>query len=239
MPIIDKRQWGLAEIILVYMGIMVYNFLFAIWQEKIAALLHSWHIPPNDINLFISAFLVQFIVTLILVFFFTIAINRASFRDIGFRIPAGRDLLCYGLGGGILLLVIVFILSIPIGYLNPQLQPQPYEEMLRAVTQKTSIIWLVVAGAVLAPLSEEIFYRGMIYPVFRRYLGPTWGIIIAGILFGLAHFDLWRTIPLAIGGIGLCYIYEKTGSILVTTVAHGTWNLIMTMLVFQSINFLT
>jgi membrane protease YdiL (CAAX protease family) len=142
-------------------------------------------------------------------------------------------------GGGILLITIVFVLSIPIAYLNPELEPQMYEEILRSLTDKNAIIWLMVIGVVLAPLSEEMFYRGMIYPVFRRYLSPLWAMAVSGTIFGLAHFDLWRSIPLAIGGIGLCYIYEKTGSILVTTVAHGVWNLIMTLMVIYSVSFLT
>ncbi|NLB53137.1 MAG: CPBP family intramembrane metalloprotease [Syntrophomonadaceae bacterium] len=238
--LLDRRpQWGFVEIILIYLGIMVSSILFVAWQEEFAALLLTWGIPYNESTFFISAFLVQFFVTVLLIYVFAIVVNKASFRDLGFKVPAKKELLYYGVGGGILLLMIVFLLSIPIAYLNPNLEPQPYEEILRELTQKTSVVWLVIIGVVLAPLSEEMFYRGIIYPVFRRHLGPTWGIVISGIIFGLAHFDLWRAIPLAIGGMGLCYIYEKTRSILVTTVAHGVWNLIMTLMVLQSIQLLT
>lgn len=235
--ILEKSpKWGFIDIIMVAVVITMASFLFSIWQEQIGQLLLSWGIPENGYTFFVSAYLVQFIVTVGMVYFFTVVVNKAQAGDIGFKAVSAAEFWGYGVGGGILLLTIVFLLSIPIGYLNPQLQPQLYEEMLRSVTEKSALLWLVFISVVLAPLSEEMFYRAMIYPVFRRYLGPTWAIIVAGSLFGLAHFDLWRFIPLAIGGMGLCYIYEKTRSLLVASVAHGVWNLIMTLIVYYSVN---
>jgi len=109
-------------------------------------------------------------------------------------------------------------------YFQPDLDMQDIEQIMRSATHLPDIIALVFAGTVLAPVSEELFYRGMIYPVFRKHLGPAWGAILAGVIFGLAHFDLWRGLPLAVGGAILCYMYEKSGSILVPMVAHGLWN---------------
>lgn len=239
MTLDRSPKWGFIELILVYLGIMLSGVVYFIWMEDITGILGSFGIPDNTFTLFISAFLIQFIFTVVLVYFFTVVTNKAAASEIGFKLAPAGEFLRYGVGGGILLITIVFVLSIPIAYLNPELEPQMYEEILRSLTDKNAIIWLVVIGVVLAPLSEEMFYRGMIYPVFRRYLSPPWAMAVAGIIFGLAHFDLWRSIPLAVGGIGLCYIYEKTGSILVTTVAHGVWNLIMTLMVIYSVSFLT
>jgi len=237
---LDKSpKWGFLELILVYFGIMLSSVVYGICMEDINRLLASFSIPDNTFTIFVSAFAFQFIFTVLLVLFFTVVTNKATTREIGLKVASGGEFMRYGIGGGILLLIIVILLSIPIGYLNPELDPQMYEEILRSLTDRSAIIWLIVIGVVLAPLSEEMFYRGMLYPVFRRYLSPGWAMAVSGIIFGLAHFDLWRAIPLAVGGAGLCYIYEKTRSILVTTVAHGVWNLIMTMMVIYSLNFLT
>lgn len=236
---LDKSpQWGFLEIIMVYLGIIFSSIVYAMWGDEIAEILVNLRLPDNDFTMFIIAFLIQFFFTVILVYFFTVVTNKATAREIGFVVASGDDFLRYGVGGGILLLTIVFIMSIPIGYLNPQLEPQLYEEMLRSLIDDATLFWLIITGVVLAPLSEEMFYRGMIYPVFRRYLSLPWAMAVSGIIFGLAHFDLWRALPLAVGGAGLCYIYEKTRSILVTAVAHGVWNLIMTLMVIYSINAL-
>lgn len=127
-------------------------------------------------------------------------------------------------------MVIIMGLGLIMNYFNPEIKPQPFEEMLREASS-ISFIFLLVIGAVLAPISEELYYRGMVYPVFRFYMGPLGGAIVAGLIFGLVHWDLWRAIPLAAGGAILCYIYEKSGSILVSAVAHGTWNGIMALIV--------
>jgi membrane protease YdiL (CAAX protease family) len=37
-----------------------------------------------------------------------------------------------------------------------------------------------------------------------------------------------------VGGIFLCYVYEKTGSILVSTLTHGMWNGILALLIYLS-----
>ncbi|MEN6350769.1 MAG: CPBP family intramembrane glutamic endopeptidase, partial [Syntrophomonas sp.] len=141
----------------------------------------------------------------------------------------------YGLLGGTLLLILVMLLGIPIEHWQPELRPQLFEQMLRSVHGLSGFTAMFVIGAVLAPVSEELYYRGMVYPVFRRYLGPLGGAIGAGLMFGMVHWDLWRTLPLAVGGALLCYIYEKTGSIFVSMLAHGTWNGIMSIIVYFSI----
>ena len=231
-------QWGFLELILVYLGIMMSSFVYAIWMDDIDGFLALLGVPAGDFSFFVGAFLFQFVFTVALVYFFTVITNRASARDIGFRVPPAAEFLRYGVVGGILLIAAVFLLSIPISFIKPDLQPQIYEEILRSLTDPSSIVWLTVIGVILAPFSEEMFYRGMMYPVFRRFLKPQWAMAVSGIVFGLAHFDLWRAIPLAVGGAGLCYIYEKTGSILVTSVAHGVWNLIMTLMVIYSLSFM-
>ena len=141
----------------------------------------------------------------------------------------------YGILGGLALLVVIFLLSLPLEILKPDLPPQTYEEMLRLAEGAGQFLLLLFLGVVLAPIAEELFYRGMIYPLARYSLGPVWGAIGAGLVFGLAHWDFWRAIPLAVGGAILCYLYEKSGSIWATATAHSIWNGIMTLLVYFSL----
>lgn len=231
----SKPAWGFPEIIFVYLGILLLGIVFSLLGEQMQALFFRLGIPNDILSLFTAGFVLQFISTVVLVLIFTMGINRASFKDIGIKSVSGKQYLKYGLGGGLLLILVIIILGLPINYLKPDIEPQLYEDMLRSVTSSAGFIGLFIMGAVLAPLSEELFYRGMIYPVFRRYLGPVWGAVMAGAIFGLVHWDLWRAIPLAAGGIILCYLYEKTGSIFVTTLAHGTWNGIMSIVIYTSI----
>ncbi|NLB87867.1 MAG: CPBP family intramembrane metalloprotease [Syntrophomonadaceae bacterium] len=230
-----KPRWGLVEILIVYIGIMLIGYIFGMSGDMVSNLFALLGIPDVMLSYFYFGFLVQFISTVCLVLIMTLLINRAQLRDIGIYNVSINKYLQYGVLGGVLLLVIIFTLSLPISILQPDLEPQLYEEMLRSITKTQDFVFLFIIGAVLAPLSEELFYRGMIYPVLRHHFGPIPAMIIAGIIFGLAHYDLWRFVPLAVGGAILCYLYEKTNSIFVTTLAHGVWNGVMSLIVYFSI----
>lgn len=229
-----KPRWSWIEIILVYMSIMVIGFIVSRFSGQLAAI--GAELGMGEVGYFLVTYLIQFLTTILLVWFFGTVTTKASWSDLGLRPASVKKFLYYGLLGGIVLIVVVVILGIIIKQIQPDLSPQYYEEMLRSARRLPVFLLVFVAGAVLAPLSEELYYRGMIYPVFRERFGPVWGAIMAGSLFGLAHFDLWRTIPLAIGGAGLCYIYEKSDSIWVSTLAHGVWNGFMSIAVYLSIS---
>lgn len=218
--------WGIFDIVAVYAGSILLTVL-------IGLIIRVTGVPAvlDDTSLFELSALVQFGVTVSLVFIIALKIKKAHPYELGLKKPTGGELIKYGLGGGFFLFILIFLLGIPIAQLQPELAPQLYEEVLSTATSSGDIVYLFLIGVVLAPVSEEIFYRGMVYPVMRRYAGPVWGAILAGLVFGLAHWDLWRTIPLAAGGAILCYIYEKTGSIWVSSVSHGLWNAIMAMIV--------
>ncbi len=224
----ENPRWGFAQIVLVFAGMMLIGFCYSILGANVIKNL-------NEFESFSVSFLIQFFSTVILVYFLAVYLPKGNWRDVGLTYKTSADFLKFGVGGGLALFVCVMLMSIPLKYFQPELPPQYFEQVLRGTGNVPQFLVIMAAGSVLGPFSEELFYRGMIYPVFRKHLGPVWGAIISGILFGAIHWDLWRAIPLAIGGIGLCWLYEKTRSILVTTVAHGVWNAIMCLLVFFSL----
>jgi uncharacterized protein len=84
-----------------------------------------------------------------------------------------------------------------------------------------------VAGALIvaaAPLSEEIFFRGFMFGGLRRRL-PMWAAaLIAGAVFGLLHYtgpDSIGVVPqLAVLGVLLAWLYERTGSLWPPIILH-------------------
>lgn len=224
-----KPRWGLMDIIVVYLAIMGVNIIAAWLPVKPEV---------SEMQYYLFAFVVQFLATIIFVYLFAVLFQKGKWQDLGLRRTSLGDIGRYGILGGFLLTVMVLLMGYVLKYFQPDLQPQSIEEMLRSAGQLPEFIAIIIAGVVLAPIAEEIFYRGMIYGLFRKYLGTTWGAVGAGLLFGLAHWDLWRALPLAVGGAALCYIYEKSGSILVSMVAHGVWNGVMCILIIYPIIFL-
>jgi hypothetical protein len=88
---------------------------------------------------------------------------------------------------------------------------------------------LLSAGltCVVAPVCEEILFRGFIFTALRNWRGTLPAALITGLLFGGVHagsapaLDL---VPLAALGVGLCLLYRRTGSLYPCFVAHSLNN---------------
>lgn len=87
-------------------------------------------------------------------------------------------------------------------------------------------ILAVVLIAGLAPVAEELFFRGFLFGGLRKRF-PLWpAAIIAGLVFGAIHAPTGITavIPLAGLGVAFCWLYEKTGSLWPCVIAHAINN---------------
>lgn len=229
-------RWGLPEIFLVYFGVILFAYLFGFYgQGFYDFLVNNLALPERMSTYFILSSFLQFFVMFSLAIVFTIFLNGAKLRDLGLNTPSWDDVIKYGILGGVLLFIFVLLVGILIQFFQPDLEPQYIEKMLRSVVSKQEFFLIFFVGVVLAPISEEIFFRGMLYPVLRKYLGVFWGIVLAGSIFGLAHMDLMRAVPIGIGGMVLCYMYERSSSIWVPIIAHAVWNGLMSVVIYLSI----
>ncbi len=91
---------------------------------------------------------------------------------------------------------------------------------------------LVVVGAVIGPVAEEIFFRGIVYGFFRS-LGVFAAVVFSTLLFVLPHLG-GSVIPLtqAVGGIVFALAYEKEKSLLTPITIHCLGNLAIFSLAF-------
>ncbi len=92
--------------------------------------------------------------------------------------------------------------------------------------QKNSDVFLFIAvGAIIAPLVEEIFFRGILYGFFRQW-GVAMALVISTALFVLTHVT-GSSIPItqAIGGLLFAVAYEIEKNLFVPIVIHSLGNL--------------
>lgn len=82
---------------------------------------------------------------------------------------------------------------------------------------------LFVQMAILAPLIEEFWFRGMVLESLRPY-GNGVAIFISAFLFGLTHANFAQFFYATIFGIFLGYIAVSTRSVVTTTVIHAIFN---------------
>jgi len=109
----------------------------------------------------------------------------------------------------------------------------PLLDALREATPARRL-FIVVLPIVLAPLAEEVLFRGLLQSMVRQYTRRPWlAILIVSPLFAAVHASQWTAIPaLLFLSIVLGYNYERTGRLLPCIVAHAAFN---TVFVLQAV----
>lgn len=139
--------------------------------------------------------------------------------------------LALGAAGGVCL----FLLVQGCGGLLEMLGTRPAQQQLLSdvlLKQGTplQLAVFILAVSVVAPLWEEIFFRGLVYPIFRRALGVAAGAALSGFLFALLHAEpLLLRVPIGLLGVGLALFYEASGSLYPPMIAHGVSNTLSTL----------
>ena len=132
----------------------------------------------------------------------------------------GRALLALAAAYPILMLVQSMVYGITGGDLDMQ-------EIVKFLQQAESPRdrWAVLLMAVVvAPVAEEIIFRGFLYPAAKKYAGAFVSAIVTSLLFAALHGHL-PSVP-ALCTLALCLVlaYEKTGSLLVPMIMHAVFN---------------
>ena len=117
---------------------------------------------------------------------------------------------------------ITHVLLDQIGALENPLQTSPsiYQSLL-----------LVIGMIVLAPICEEIFFRGLVQKAYEGSF-HRFGFVIAALLFGSYHVlnGISEVIPAFILGLGMGYLVYKTDSIATSMLFHATANICAVLL---------
>lgn len=141
---------------------------------------------------------------------------------VGLRATTWRWLLV-GAGVGVLARVLAF--GLVLGYqavTGDRSDPQDFL-VGTAAAGGIGFVLLLVLGAGLTPIGEELFFRGVLYGGLRRY-GVVVAVVASALLFGLAH-GINVVLPVAVVlGVLNALLYERSGSIWPPVVAHGVHN---------------
>ena len=114
-------------------------------------------------------------------------------------------------------------------WLDPDLV-RPTHVVLDALEQNswgpTGVVILFVTALVVAPLVEELLFRGLILQALWRRLGHAWlAIALSGVAFGLIHHAQPQAIlPLATMGVILGYVRIRYRSLAACVGAHALFN---------------
>ena len=91
-------------------------------------------------------------------------------------------------------------------------------------TTTFEIILAVITVVAVAPLAEELIFRGLLHRLTSSMWGAVPATVISALVFGIVHGEPWFLFGLIGVGIMLAFIYETTRSVTACWVAHAVHN---------------
>jgi uncharacterized protein len=83
---------------------------------------------------------------------------------------------------------------------------------------------VMAMAVIVAPIAEEVLFRGYFYGVIRRFGGRIPAILISSLLFAAIHAHLPSLPGLTVLAVILCLLYERTGSLWAPITMHALFN---------------
>ena len=133
-----------------------------------------------------------------------------------------------GLGLVLISMVLALLTSQLIQAFGDQVEPQKLVTLIAEESAKKenipTLIFFVVMAVVVAPIAEEILFRGILYPAIKQIGYPRLAAIGTAFLFALFHVNLLTFASLTVVALGLIALYEFTDNLLAPITAHAVFN---------------
>jgi membrane protease YdiL (CAAX protease family) len=148
-----------------------------------------------------------------------LGLNRFSFSKVG----------CGALGITAIIFAPAYFLSWVNGMIcllfKIEASAQPLIFEFLKMTEAKSILSFIGLAVIAAPVTEEILFRGLLYPILRDRWGMKWAVGVSAVLFAFAHVHAPTFLPLMFLGVMLALAYEYSGGLLLSIFIHATFNL--------------
>lgn len=145
--------------------------------------------------------------------------------------------------GAILYGVVALAVALPISWLlglgsgRTVRAPEPLPTALDALGWALAVALVLL----LAPVAEELLFRGILFPGLRARFGLAAGIAGSALAFGLVHYlpgdpvEVVITVAAATGmGVGLAFQYERRGNLVAPLAAHVAFNALGLLILLQT-----
>lgn len=122
--------------------------------------------------------------------------------------------------------------------------PQSQGPLVDMMKGPNALILLAIFGTTIAPLCEELLFRGFLQPLLIRSLGVIAGILTVALVFGFLHYSeygaSWRSAVLvSLAGAAFGAVRHISGSTKAAAIMHATFNALSFISMFAQARNLT
>lgn len=169
-----------------------------------------------DVGLMVS---IAELLLLVPVWWFTVRKYKVGWKALGLRSFKGRML---GLGCGLMVLSFAFNLfySLFLALFGLRMQA----DLVPIFAELSSPWWLLAGGVIVAPVVEEVFFRGFVFAGLCQRYDWKKAAFISSALFAVIHVTPTAMIPVFILGYIFAYLYHRSNSIWPAILMHVSTN---------------
>jgi membrane protease YdiL (CAAX protease family) len=237
-PVGGRQTWGIAEIlaitVLFLVSLPMAAILTGVGEPLTLTTLSTVTILQNVLFAGLSAYVVM------------VRYRQDPLR-LGVQLEGWRSLLAVG--------VLAAAITIPLAIASEQLAvflvgliegpsqaaaravEEHLRDPLRPVFEQLSgpgaAAWVLFLLAVVVPVGEEVFFRGLVYGGLRARWGVVAATIASALFFSAVHVQIIHGLPIFVLGVILAALYQRTGSLLPPIVAHGINNVIAVVSIWR------
>jgi uncharacterized protein len=125
-------------------------------------------------------------------------------------------------------LVLVPLLYWPLDrWLNLDELDDPARDLADAAQSAPAFVLIVIGVAIVAPIVEELFFRGVLLPALAERFGDAAGIVGSSVIFALFHFEPVAMPGLLVVGLVFALLVHRTGRLGPAIVAHIAFNAVV------------
>lgn len=158
-----------------------------------------------------------FVLTVLLIF---VIRKKNFFREIGLMKPDPRYILpVIALGASMNVLINIILSIAPF----PQSWWDEYNAASAPLDQTSALT--IVAAVIVAPLTEELLFRGLVFTRTSRALGVYVGMVASSLIFGFMHGTAIWFIYTALFGLVLAFVFYRSRSLVYPILLHLSFNL--------------
>lgn len=164
----------------------------------------------------------QVVTLLIAAIIYYFAFKKKKIAD-AVKAPMGIDI-CYIVFAFVGAELVFGVLLSCVDIINPDLM-SAYRNTIES-SGLADMTWLsAIATLILAPISEEIIFRGMTMNIARKFTKNFWiANVFQAFVFGIAHMNIVQSTYAFVLGLLLGYVYRKYNSLFASMIGHLAFN---------------
>ena len=205
-------------------ALLGWAFLMALWvgvvligvQYALAYLISAMHLQVSEIVLQTIFSALVYVVALLVIIFvpWKLLKMKTTREELGMRgLPTWTDILLAPIAFIVFLIASGFIMAVMQAIMPSIDWTQEQDVGFNNIISNLDFVLTFLSLVVIAPIAEEIIFRGWVYGKMRRKMSAVPAILIVSLLFGLVHGQWNVGVVVFTMSIAMCLIRELTGTI--------------------------